>query len=114
MAAVAAYAQGETKITNIGHLRFKETDRLSDTAAELGKLGIKVKVTDNAMVVYGGKPRGAEIETHNDHRMAMSLSIAALFAEGDSLINGAEAVTKSYPRFFTDLASLGAKIEELP
>ena len=114
VAAVAAYAQGETKITNIGHLRFKETDRLSDTAAELGKLGIKVKVTDNAMVVYGGKPRGAEIETHNDHRMAMSLSIAALFAEGDSLINGAEAVTKSYPRFFTDLASLGAKIEELP
>ncbi len=113
VAVVAAYARGKTEITNIGHLRFKETDRLSDTAAELGKMGIKVEVTDNAMVVYGGKPWGAEFEAHNDHRMAMSLSIAALFAESDSVINGAEAVTKSYPRFFTDLESLRAKIEEL-
>jgi len=113
VAVVAAYAHGKTKITNIGHLRFKETDRISDTAAELGKMGVKIKVADNAMVIYGGKPRGAEIEAHNDHRMAMSLSIAALFAEGDSIMNGAEAVTKSYPRFFNALVSLRAKIEEL-
>jgi len=114
VAVVAAYARGKTEMTNIGHLRFKETDRLGDTAAELAKMGIRVDVTDNSMVIYGGKPRGAEIEAHNDHRMAMSLSIAALFAEGNSIINGAEAVTKSYPRFFTDLSSLRAKIEELP
>jgi 3-phosphoshikimate 1-carboxyvinyltransferase len=114
VAAVAAYAQGKTKMTNIGHLRFKETDRIGNTAAELGKMGIRVEVTDNAMAVHGGKPRGAEIEAHNDHRMAMSLSIAALFAEGDSIINGTEAVTKSYPRFFKDLADLRAKIEEMP
>jgi 3-phosphoshikimate 1-carboxyvinyltransferase len=113
VAVVAAYAHGKTEITNIGHLRFKETDRLSDTAAELGKMGIRADVADNTMVVYGGKPKGAEIEAHVDHRMAMSLAIAALFAEGDSIINGAEAVTKSYPQFFTDLAKLGAKIEEL-
>ncbi len=113
VAVVAAYARVKTEMTNIGHLRFKETDRLGDTAAELGKMGIRVDATDNTIVVYGGKPRGTEIEAHNDHRMAMSLAIAALFAEGDSIINGAEAVTKSYPRFFTDLASLRAKIEEL-
>jgi 3-phosphoshikimate 1-carboxyvinyltransferase len=113
VAAVAAYAQGKTEITNIGHLRFKETDRISDTAAELGKMGIKIEVTDNTMLIYGGKPRGAEIEARNDHRMVMSVSMAALFAEGNSIINGAEAVTKSYPRFFNDLASLRAKIEEL-
>jgi len=113
VAVVAAYAHGKTEITNIGHLRFKETDRLGDTAAELVKMGIKVEVTDDTMVVYGGKPRGAEIEAHNDHRMAMSLAIAALFAEGDSIINGAEAVTKSYPQFFADLANLRARIEEL-
>jgi len=111
VAVVAAYAHGKTKITNIGHLRFKETDRISNTAAELVKMGIRVDVTDNTMVVYGGKPRGAEIEAHGDHRMAMSFAIAALFAEGDSIINDTEAVTKSYPRFFTDLAKLGAKIE---
>jgi len=114
VAVVAAYARGKTEMTNIGHLRFKETDRLNDTAAELAKMGIRVDVTDNSMVIYGGKPKGAEIEAHNDHRLAMSLAIAAIFADGDSIINGAEAVSKSYPRFFSDLAGLGAKIEELP
>jgi len=114
VAVVAAYAQGKSRINNIGRLRFKETDRLGDTAAELGKMGIKVEVTDNAMVVYGGKPKGAEVEAHNDHRLAMSLAITALFAGGDSIINGAETVSKSYPRFFNGLAGLGAKIEELP
>jgi 3-phosphoshikimate 1-carboxyvinyltransferase len=114
VAVVAAYARGKTEMTNIGHLRFKETDRLNDTAAELARMGIRVDVADNSLVIYGGKPKGAEIEAHNDHRLAMSLAIAALFADGDSIINGAEAVTKSYPRFFSDLAWLGAKIEELP
>jgi 3-phosphoshikimate 1-carboxyvinyltransferase len=113
VAVIAAYARGKTEMTNISHLKFKESDRLADTATELGKMGIKVDITDNAMLVYGGKPQGAEVEAHHDHRLAMSLSIAALFAKGDSMINGAEAVTKSYPRFFNDLASLRAKIEEL-
>ena len=114
VAVVAAYAQGKTEIINIGHLRFKETDRLGDTALELGKMSIRTDITDDTVVVYGGKPKGAELEAHKDHRMAMSLAIAALFADGDSIINGAETVAKSYPGFFRDLASLGAKIEELP
>ena len=114
VAAVAAYAHGKTEITNIGHLKFKETDRLGDTAAELGKMGIKINVTDDTMLVYGGKPKGTEIEAHHDHRMVMSLAVAALFAGGDSIINGAEAITKSYPQFFADLAKLGAKGEEVP
>ncbi|HEY77893.1 MAG TPA: 3-phosphoshikimate 1-carboxyvinyltransferase [Dehalococcoidia bacterium] len=114
VAIVAAYAHGKTAITNIGHLRFKETDRLGDTALELGKTGIRTDIADDTIVVYGGKPKGAELEAHNDHRMAMSLATAALFADGDSIINGAETVAKSYPGFFRDLVSLGAKIEELP
>jgi 3-phosphoshikimate 1-carboxyvinyltransferase len=114
LAVVAAYAHGKTKINNIGHLRFKESDRLSNTATELGRMGIRTEVSANSMVIYGGKPKGAEIEAHADHRMVMSFTNAALFADGDSIINDAEAVTKSYPRFFTDLARLGAKIEELP
>jgi 3-phosphoshikimate 1-carboxyvinyltransferase len=77
-------------------------------------MGIRAEVTESTMTIYGGKPRGAEIEAHSDHRMAMSFAIAALFAEGDSTINGAEAVTKSYPRFFADLKKLGARLEELP
>jgi 3-phosphoshikimate 1-carboxyvinyltransferase len=114
VAIVAAYAHGKTEITNIGHLRFKETDRIGDTALEMHKMGIRTDITDDTIVVYGGKPKGTELEAYNDHRMAMSLAIAALFADGDSIINGAETVAKSYPSFFRDLASLGAKIEELP
>jgi 3-phosphoshikimate 1-carboxyvinyltransferase len=113
VAVVAAYARGKTEITNIANLRFKESDRISDTAAELVKMGIKVNVTKDTILIHGGKPRGAELEAHNDHRLAMSFAIAALFAEGDSVINGAEAVNKSYPKFFTDLKKLGAKIKEL-
>ena len=113
LAVVAAFAEGKTKITNIAHLRFKESDRLNDTAAELSKMGIRTEVGADTMVIYGGKPRGAEIDPRNDHRLAMSLSIAALFADGDSIINGAEAVTKSYPAFFEDLLKLGARVEEM-
>jgi 3-phosphoshikimate 1-carboxyvinyltransferase len=113
VAVVAAYTRGKTKITNIAHLRFKESDRLKLTAAELAKMGIRVDVSDNSLIIHGGKPRGTEIEAHADHRLAMSFAIAALFADGNSIINGAEAVTKSYPHFFADLAKLGAKIEEL-
>jgi 3-phosphoshikimate 1-carboxyvinyltransferase len=113
LAIVAAFAQGKTVITNIAHLKFKESDRINDTAAELNKMGIKTEVGDDKMVIYGGKPLGAEINAYNDHRLAMSLSIAALFAGGSSVINGAEAVSKSYPRFFDDLKKLGAGVEEL-
>lgn len=113
VAVVAAYTRGKTKITNIPHLKFKETDRISNTAAELAKMRIKTDVTGNSLVIYGGKPKGAEVEAHADHRLAISLAIAALFAEGDSIINGAEAVSKSYPKFFADLKKLGARIEEL-
>ncbi len=113
VAAVAAYARGRTEIINVGHLRFKETDRIANTAAELAKMGIRTEITDDTLVVFGGKPEGAQVEAHADHRMAMSLTVAALGAEGDSIINGAEAVSKSYPLFFADLKKLGARIEEL-
>ncbi len=113
VAVVAAYARGKTEITNIAHLRFKESDRLKLTAAELAKMGIRADVSDNSLIIHGGKPGGAEIEAHADHRLAMSFAIAALFADGTSIINGAESVTKSYPQFFADLAKLGAKLKEL-
>jgi len=113
LAIVAAFAGGKTEITNIGHLRYKETDRINNTATELRKMGIKVEVTESMMSIDGGKPKGAVIETYGDHRMAMSFATAALFAEGDTIINGAEVVTKSYPGFFTDLTQIGAVVEEI-
>ena len=113
LAMVAAFAIGKTEITNIGHLRYKETDRINNLAAELGKMGIKVDVTESTMSIIGGRPKGAIIETYNDHRMAMSFATAALFTQGDTIINGAEAVTKSYPGFFTDLSQIGARVQEI-
>jgi len=113
LAIVAAFARGTTEITNIGHLRYKETDRINNMAGELRKMGIEVAVTESTMSIEGGKPKGAVIETYNDHRMAMSFATAALFAQGNTIINGAEAVTKSYPGFFTDLAQIGAVVEEI-
>jgi 3-phosphoshikimate 1-carboxyvinyltransferase len=113
LAIVAAFAKGKTEITNIGHLRYKETDRINNMATELRQMGIRVEVTESTMSIDGGKPKGAVIETYGDHRMAMSFATAALFAEGDTIINGAEAVTKSYPGFFTDLAQIGARVQEI-
>jgi 3-phosphoshikimate 1-carboxyvinyltransferase len=114
LAVVAAFAPGKTEISNIGHLRFKESDRINDTAAELAKMKVRAEVGEDSLVIHGSQPNGAQVEAHNDHRLAMGLSLAALFAAGSSIINGAEAVTKSYPRFFDDLAKLGAKAEVVP
>jgi len=113
LAIVAAFAQGKTEITNISHLKGKETDRIHSTATELRKMGTEVAVSESTMAITGGKPTGAVTETYGDHRMAMSLATAALFAEGDTVINGAEAVAKSYPEFFTDLTRIGARVQEV-
>ena len=113
LAIIAAFAKGKTEITNIGHLRYKESDRINNTATELGKMGIKVEVTESTMAIEGSKPKGAVIETYGDHRLAMSFATAALFVQGNTIINGAEAVTKSYPTFFNDLSQIGARVEEI-
>ncbi|MFH0942229.1 MAG: 3-phosphoshikimate 1-carboxyvinyltransferase [Chloroflexota bacterium] len=113
LAMTAAFAGGKTLIKNIGHLIYKETDRINHTAMELRKMGVAVAVTENTMLITGGKPKGAEFESHNDHRLVMSLATAALFASGETVINGAEAASKSYPDFFRDLAKIGARFQEI-
>jgi len=113
LAIVAAFAKGETEITNISHLRYKETDRINNMAVELRKMEIEVDVTENTIAIIGRRPKGAIIETYNDHRMVMSFATAALFAKGDTIIDGAEAVTKSYPGFFNDLIQIGARVQEI-
>jgi 3-phosphoshikimate 1-carboxyvinyltransferase len=77
-------------------------------------MGIKTKVHGDTLIIHGGSPRGAMLESFSDHRLAMSFVIAALFADGDSTINDAESVTKSYPRFYDNLGILGSNVEVLP
>ncbi|MBI2074562.1 MAG: 3-phosphoshikimate 1-carboxyvinyltransferase [Candidatus Levybacteria bacterium] len=114
LTVVAAFAKGTTKINNIGHLRYKESDRIETTIKELKKMGVKVNYDDKSLNIEGGNPKGTSIDTHNDHRVAMSFAIAALGAQGKTVIQNAEVVRKSYPAFFEDLQKIGAKIEVLP
>ncbi|QQG40669.1 MAG: 3-phosphoshikimate 1-carboxyvinyltransferase [Candidatus Levyibacteriota bacterium] len=111
LAVVAAFTKGKTTITNINHLKDKETNRISATAKELRKMGIAVKATNDKLIIQGGIPKGAVINTYNDHRMAMSFAVAGLAAMGETIIQNAEVVNKSYPNFWKDLQNLGAKIE---
>ena len=105
LAVTSAFARGETLITNIGHLRLKESDRIKALALELGKMGIRVETGKDWLKVKGGKIHGAEIETHDDHRLAMSFAIAGLAVSGVK-IKGEECVNKSFPDFWEKLKKL--------
>jgi 3-phosphoshikimate 1-carboxyvinyltransferase len=99
LAVLAAFAQGATVITGVAHLRHKESDRLAAVAAELTKLGIAAQETQDGLVIQGGKPRGAVIETYNDHRIAMSFAVAGLKAPS-TMIMDPDCVAKSFPDFW--------------
>lgn len=108
LAVVAAFANGKTTINNIAHLRIKECDRLSAVVTELGKLGVQVEENEASMVIHGngGKGlKGAEIDTYEDHRMAMSLAVAGLRVPGVK-IKGEGCVAKSFPDFWERFALL--------
>jgi len=108
LAVVAAFAEGASEISNIAHLRIKECDRLSATTAELRKLGVEVEEFDDRMVVHGRGGtgmRGAEIETYEDHRMAMSMAVAGLRIEGVRILDE-RCVAKSFPDFWERFAGL--------
>jgi len=105
LAVTAAFAEGKTVIRDIGHLRFKESDRIAALAAELSKLGVRVEEARDWIAVEGGKMHGAEIETYNDHRLAMSFSIAGLAVPGVK-IKGERCVDKSFPGFWETLKKL--------
>jgi 3-phosphoshikimate 1-carboxyvinyltransferase len=103
LAVVAAKAKGRTVITNIAHLRIKECDRLQVMAKELAKLGVRTEERDDALIIEGqggdAKLHGAQIETYQDHRIAMSFAVAGLFVPGVQVL-GEECVAKSFPDFW--------------
>ncbi|MBM4285340.1 MAG: 3-phosphoshikimate 1-carboxyvinyltransferase [Deltaproteobacteria bacterium] len=99
LGVLAAFAQGETRITGVAHLKHKESDRLAAVARELGKMGIAAAETSDGLLIQGGQPRGAAIDTYQDHRIAMSFAVAGLKASG-TVINDPECVAKSFPDFW--------------
>ncbi|RIK81438.1 MAG: 3-phosphoshikimate 1-carboxyvinyltransferase [Planctomycetota bacterium] len=107
LAVVALFAEGPTRVRNVGHIRHKETDRIAATACELRKLGAAVDESEDGLVIQPppGGPRGAAIHTYNDHRMAMSFAIAGLRTP-NVVIHDPSCTAKTYPDFFGDLQRL--------
>lgn len=103
LGVVACFAKGTTKITNIGHIRHKETDRINALANEIRKIGGLVEEFPDGITIHPAELHGAEIETYNDHRIAMSFAIAGLKIPGITICNPS-CVAKTYPDFFEDLA----------
>ncbi len=107
--ALASHASGRTLIKGVRRLRIKESDRVSSILEEFGRMGVNVSAGRDEIEVQGGIVHGAELNSHNDHRIAMACAITALKATGRSVIHGIECIRKSYPRFIEDLKSLGAR-----
>ena len=107
VAVLAATADCTTIIKDAAELKVKESNRIDSVVNNLKAMGCDVTATDDGMIIRGGKPlTGAEIDSHSDHRLAMSFAIAALGAEGETIIADDKCVDISYPTFFSDLRSL--------
>ncbi len=107
LAAVAAFAKGTTRVRGVPNLRVKESDRIRAVCAELARLGIRATEEPDGFAIEGGEPRGAEIETYDDHRIAMSFAIIGLAVPGVS-IRDPGCVAKTFPDFFDRLDALSA------
>jgi 3-phosphoshikimate 1-carboxyvinyltransferase len=112
-AVLGAYSNGITTITNVKRLKLKESDRIVSTMCMLKSAGVKCEEINDSIIIYGGEVFGGEIDSFNDHRIAMSSAILALNAKGDIKITGANAVNKSYPNFYLDFNKLGGKAIEI-
>ncbi len=102
LAVAAAFAASPTTIRNVGHLRHKESDRLLAITTELRRLGASASVTQGDLTIIPGDLRGCDVETYNDHRIAMSFAVAGLRVDGLRIINPG-CVKKSFPGFWTEL-----------
>lgn len=106
------FCQGESRLLNAGRLRLKESDRGTAMAQELSKLGGQASLAGDEIRIRQSRLRpGPALSSHGDHRIAMALAVAALGARIPADIQGAEAVEKSYPDFWKDLAAIGARVE---
>lgn len=107
-AVVATQANGETRVRDAQELRVKESDRVATVAEELRKMGAQLEEQEDGFVIAGPtKLRGARVNARNDHRLAMSLAVAGLLAEGETIIEGWECVADSFPNFCAALENAG-------
>ena len=113
-AVVATQAQGETIVRDAEELRVKESDRIGSLASELRKLGVQIKERPDGFVIEGPtRLRGAVVDSHGDHRLALSLAVAGLIADGETTVMRAEAYRESFPNFVELMGGLGGAVHEL-
>lgn len=104
---MAAVADGTTIIKDAAELKVKESNRIEVMVKYLSDMGVKITGTEDGMIIEGGRPmHGVVIDSHLDHRIAMSFSIASLLADGETTIKGSEVINVSYPSFYHDLKTL--------
>jgi 3-phosphoshikimate 1-carboxyvinyltransferase len=109
LAVAAAHAEGVTRVRGAGELRVKETDRIAAITTELTRLGVDIEPREDGFVVHGPTPRwrGAIVDAHGDHRIAMALAVAASAIDDETTVSGWDAVAISYPGFGEELAACG-------
>jgi 3-phosphoshikimate 1-carboxyvinyltransferase len=111
LVALAAYCNGTSRIKGVNRLRHKESDRAGTLKQEFYKMGVEIEISEDEMIIPGtNKITASRFDSHGDHRIAMACAVAALRAEGVSIIDNAKAVNKSYPDFFWHLKKLGADV----
>lgn len=112
LAVLGSVAEGRTRLMNIPHLRFKETDRLRALAIGLRRLGAEVAELPDELRLRGVRQlKGARLSSYGDHRMAMAFAVAGLAARGETVVDGAESIPVSYPGFVDGMRKLGAWME---
>ena len=115
LAAVAAFASGETRMEGLGELRVKESDRLTAIAEGLRNCGVPAEIEGNALIVpgSGGVPGGGHVETRMDHRIAMAFLILGLSASEPVTVDGADMIATSFPSFVGTMSELGARFDHM-
>ncbi|MBU2559405.1 3-phosphoshikimate 1-carboxyvinyltransferase, partial [archaeon] len=112
VAALGCRAYGETVIKNVGHARFKETDRIAACTKEFKKFGVEIDEYKDGMSVTGtSELAGSEVKSYKDHRMAMALAVLGACAEGKTVIEEAECIKISYPLFFKSMKNVGLEVQ---
>lgn len=112
LVALAAYCKGKTMIKGVSRLTHKESNRAITLQEEFSKMEVKIDLNDDEMIIHGGeKVKGATVHSRHDHRIAMACAVAALNADGETIIEDANAIKKSYPDFYNDLKKLGASVD---
>lgn len=111
LAVIGTYAEGKTDIINVEHARLKETDRIHSITEGLMRLGAKVYEYKDSITVYQSSMRGARVNGYGDHRTVMALSIAGMLADGETVIEGSEAINKTFPEFVKTMQLLGANMK---